>query len=82
MNRARLAARLAGVAAAAFIIASCGQSKAPKVDAATERAQALERAKKGPYGAQVQSLETAKSMQDDINRKAQQQVDQADKDAK
>ena len=48
------------LAVAAGLVAGCGESKKPKVDAATEQREALERAKKGPYGTQVQSLETAK----------------------
>jgi PBP1b-binding outer membrane lipoprotein LpoB len=82
MTTARHARRLAALAAVALLAVSCGQSKAPKVDAATERAQALERAKKGPLGTQVNALETAKSIEADVNQKAQDQVDRVEKDAK
>ena len=75
-------ARLAAVALAVASLAGCGESKKPKVDAATEQAEALERAKKGPYGTQVKSLETAKSLSDDINKKASESVDKIEKDAK
>ena len=84
MIRARSAGQLAVALAVAATLgaAGCGDSKKPKVDAATERAEALERAKKGPYGTQVQSLETAKSLQEDINKKASESVDKIEKDAK
>jgi hypothetical protein len=65
----------AGVASllllAALPPAGCGKPAPPKVDAATERAQATERAKEGPYGTQVQAHEKAKAMGEDINRKAE-----------
>ena len=70
------------LAVAATLVAGCGESKKPKVDAATEQREALERAKKGPYGTQVQSLETAKKLEEDINRKASESVDKIEKDAK
>jgi len=70
------------LAVAATLIAGCGESKKPKVDAATEQREALERAKKGPYGTQVQSLETAKKLEEDINKKASESVDKIEKDAK
>ena len=62
------------LAVAATLVAGCGESKKPKVDAATEQREALERAKKGPYGTQVQSLETAKKLEEDINKKASESV--------
>jgi hypothetical protein len=68
--------------AATLAATGCGDSKKPKVDPATERAEALERAKKGPYGAQVKSLDTAKALSDDINKKASESVDKIEKDAK
>jgi len=70
------------LAVAATLLAGCGESKKPKVDAATEQREALERAKKGPYGTQVQSLETAKKLEEDINKKASESVDKIEKDAK
>ena len=70
------------LAVAATLVAGCGESKKPKVDAATEQREALERAKKGPYGTQVQSLETAKKLEEDINKKASESVDKIEKDAK
>ena len=79
MNPAR-----AGMAAVlgALVIAGCGKPATPKVDAATERAEATERAKKDAFGAQVKSLETAKGLEADINKKAQDSVDNAEKNAK
>ena len=73
---------LALAVAATLAAAGCGDSKKPKVDAATERAEALERAKKGPYGEQVKSLDTARALSDDINKKASESVDKIEKDAK
>ena len=63
-------------------LAACSKSEAPKVDPATERAQATERAKQGPMGSQVKALEDAKGMQEDLNKKAQESVDKIEKDAK
>jgi outer membrane murein-binding lipoprotein Lpp len=77
--------RRRGVLVAAFaalLLAGCGKPEAPKVDAATERAQALERAKQDVYGNQVKALEDAKSMGADINKKAQGAIDNAEKSAK
>ena len=77
------AARLAAAAVLALgALAACSKSEAPKVDPAVERAQATERAKQGPMGAQVKALEDAKGMQDDLNKKAQESVDKIEKDAK
>ena len=70
------------VALAATLLTGCGKKEEPKVDSATEQREALERAKKGPYGTQVQSLETAKKLEEDINKKASESVDKIEKDAK
>jgi hypothetical protein len=68
---------------AATLIAACGkETPAPKVDAAKERAEALERAKQGAFGTQVQALEAAKGLGADLNQKALDAVDKAEKDAK
>ena len=74
----------AGMAAAlaALAIAGCGKPSTPKVDAATERAEATERAKKDVFGAQVKAVEDAKKLGADINQKAQDSVDNAEKNAK
>ena len=83
MITARSAEQIAAaLAVAATLVAGCGESKKPKVDAATEQKEALERAKKGPYGTQVQALEKSKALGDDINKKAQDSVDKIEKDAK
>lgn len=63
-------------------IAGCGREPAPKVDAAKERAEALERAKQGAFGAPVQALESAKGLGADLNQKALDAVEKAEKDAK
>ena len=73
----------AAVAILAIVaLAGCGRSEAPKVDAATERARATERAKKDVFGTQVQAHEKAKALGDDVNRKAQEGMDAADKMSK
>ena len=77
MTQLRLLALAALLAAAA-----CGPKETPKVDAAAERAAAADRAKRGPMGAQVQAIETAKAMEADVNKKAQESVDRIEKDAK
>jgi hypothetical protein len=64
-------------------LASCGGGKPPaKVDAETEKAQALERARHDAFGTQVQALDKAKGMQDDLNKKAQAGLDKADEASK
>ncbi|HEX4943748.1 MAG TPA: hypothetical protein VFV55_05300 [Usitatibacteraceae bacterium] len=65
----------------AAAIAGCGK-EAPKADAATERKEALERAKEGAFGAPVKALEDAKGMGADLDRKARDAVDKAEQDAK
>jgi hypothetical protein len=80
MTAARAGVLAAALAAAA--LAGCGRTETPKVDAATERAQATERAKKGAFGTQVQTLETAKALGADLNQKAQDGLDAADKMSK
>ena len=81
MNVAR-----SGVVAAALVAAlaaGCGKkAEEASVDAATERAQATERAKKDAFGTQVQSLEKAKDLGADMNKKAQEGLDAADKMSK
>ena len=72
----------AALAAAAILAASCGKGEAPKVDAATEQAEANKRAREGPMGAQVKAHDDAKKMQEDLNKKVQENVDNADKAAK
>lgn len=76
------AAACMAAALAALAIAGCGKPATPKVDAATERAEATERAKKDVFGAQVKAAEDAKALGADINRKAQASVDNAEKNAK
>jgi len=70
------------LAAIAIVAAGCGKPPPAKVDAKQEQAEALERARHDAFGTQVQALDKAKGMQDDINKKAQQGVDSIEKDAK
>jgi hypothetical protein len=74
-----------GMAAAALAVAAlagCGQAEGPKADAAAQRTQATERAKQDAFGTQVQAHERAKELGADINRKAQDGLDAADKMSK
>jgi PBP1b-binding outer membrane lipoprotein LpoB len=68
----------AALAAAAVFATGCSKQEAPKVDAATERQQAHDRAAKDVFGAQVQAIDKAKGMEADINKKAQENLDKAD----
>ena len=70
------------LAAVLALAGACGESKKPKVDDAAERQAATERTKKGAFGDQVKALETAKAIEADVNRKAQESVDKIEKDAK
>jgi hypothetical protein len=71
------------IATLALALASCGGGKPPaKVDAEKEKAEALERARHDAFGTQVQALDKAKSMQDDLNKKAQAGLDKADEASK
>ena len=69
-------------AAAVALLGGCGKSDAPRVDAASERAQATARAKKDAFGTQVQAHEKAKELGADMNKKAQEGLDAADKMSK
>jgi hypothetical protein len=85
LTRARAIGRATAAAAiglAALVLAGCGPKPPPPRDAATERSEALERARQGPYGGQVKSLDTARDLEADINKKAQEQVDNIEKNAK
>lgn len=68
----------AALAAAAIFAAGCSKQPDPKVDAAAERQQAHDRAAKDVFGAQVQAIDKAKDMQEDLNKKAQENLDKAD----
>ena len=63
-------------------LAGCSKPPVPKVDAATEREEALQRSREGAFGAQVKALDTAKGLGADLNKKAEDMVDKAEKDAK
>ena len=79
MRRARESLRLAAALAAASILAgACGKSEAPPVDPATERAEANKRARQDVFGAQVKAIDDAKKLPDDINKKAQDNLDKVD----
>jgi outer membrane murein-binding lipoprotein Lpp len=67
---------------AVVLLAGCSKPKEPKVDAATERGEAAERAKQGPYGTQMQALDKAKGMEADMNRKAESNLETVDKMSK
>jgi outer membrane biogenesis lipoprotein LolB len=77
---------LALLAAAGIVLAACGEkAKEPKVDADTAKAQAkqeqeeaLERARHGPMGAQVQALDQAKALGGQMNDMAEKNLEKAD----
>jgi hypothetical protein len=67
------------LAAALTLPAACGEkAKTPKVDAAAEQAEALERARQGPMGAQVKALDKANALGAEMNKKAQENLEKAD----
>jgi hypothetical protein len=74
-----LAAAAFALAAAAVTIAGCGKSERPKTDAAAEQAAAGERARQGPFGGDLKALDKAKGLGADLNRKAQEEGEQADR---
>ena len=73
---------LGALALATLASAGCGRKEEPKVDAATERREATERAKEGAFGTQVKALEQAKAQDADINKKATESIDKAEQGAK
>lgn len=75
-------AGVAAAALAALLPAACGKSEAPRADAATERAQARERARNDVFGTQMKSLDKANALGADMNKKAQDSVDNAEKNAR
>jgi hypothetical protein len=73
-------ALLVVAAGAVLAIAGCSKPPPPKVDAAAEQAEALKRAKERAYGGDaVKALETAKGLEADMNQKALDSVDKAEK---
>ena len=76
----RIAAAAAALAAAS--LAGCGKADSPAASAQAERAQALERAKQDVFGAQVRSIDRAKGLEADANRKAQDNLEAADRMSK
>jgi hypothetical protein len=60
--------------------AGCNKPPPPKVDAATEQAEATKRAKERAYGGDaMKALEAAKGFEADLNRKALDGVEKAEK---
>ena len=77
------ALRALGLAAlAAAALTACGKAKEPQVDAATEQAQARERARHDAFGTQVQAIDKANALSADINKKAAENVDRVESQAK
>jgi hypothetical protein len=75
--------RAALLAVAALAAVACSKSPPPaKVDAKQEQAEALERARHDAFGTQVQALDKAKALEADVNKKASENVDRIEKDAK
>ncbi len=75
-------AGLAAIALAALAAGACGKQEAPKVDAAAEQKEALERAKQGAFGTQVKALEDAKALGADLDKKARESIDKAEQGTK
>ncbi len=79
MSAHRVGAALV-LGAALLLAAACGKKESPSAqDPAAERAAATERAKQGPFGADVKALENAKNMGADLNKKAEDNLEKADK---
>ena len=74
-------AAFAAAAALAVLAGACGK-EAPPTDPETARKQALERSKEDVFGTQVKALESAKTMEADLNKKATDMVDKAEQGAK
>jgi len=72
---------LVAIATGAVLVAGgCGKPPPPAVDAEKERAQAAERAKQRAYGGDaMKALEAAKALEGDLNKKAQESVEKAEK---
>ena len=78
MNAHRGAGVVAAALAAATLFTACTKAEAPKVDAATEKAEANKRARQDVFGAQVKAVDSAKEMPADLNQKAQDNLDKVD----
>jgi len=70
---------LAALLAGAVIFAGCDKPPPSKIDTASERAAASKRAQEGAFGTQVKAHESAKALGDDLNRKALEGVEKAEK---
>ena len=66
------------LAAVGVMAVACSKQEAPKVDAATERAEANKRAREDVFGTQVKAHDNAQKMSEDLNKKAQDNLDKAD----
>ena len=76
------AARVLPVALLCAFAAGCGKKEAPPVDAATEQAQARERARHDAFGTQVQAIDKANALAKDVQQKAGENVDKVESQAK
>ena len=74
----RFACVAAALAAAAIFAGGCGKAEAPKVDAKTEQAEANKRAREDVFGAKVKAHDSAKALSEDLNKKAQDNLEKAD----
>ena len=74
---------LALAAVSTLLLGGCGKPAEQKVDAEKERQEAHDRAVKRAYGGDaVKALDTAKGLGADLNKKALESVEKAEKDAK
>jgi hypothetical protein len=66
--------------ATVLAIGGCSKPPPPKVDAAKEQAEANARARERAYGgAAVKALDQAKGLQEEVNKKALESVEKAEK---
>lgn len=72
---------LPALALVILVAGGCGK-ETPKVDAAAEQKEALERSRQGALGTQVKALEAAKGMEADLSKKAQESIDKAEQATK
>jgi len=64
----------------ALVAGGCNKPPPPKVDAAAEQAEAAKRAKERAYGGDaVKALETAKGLEAQVNKQAEEAVAKAEK---
>ena len=65
---------------AALVVGGCNKPPPPKVEAEAQRVEALKRAQERAYGGDaMKALEQAKGLEADLNKKALESVEKAEK---